>query len=126
MQPCVKFETNGQIEVDDLVRMLEYNGGTNFFVQVTTGSAGEGVKRHFIVEFNDTGDAHSRRRYLHGFHAFPNDKNEEGWTRVQLGADERAAHYMTEIGLELGGKMFDDRDGSRHVLEARPSYGMVA
>jgi hypothetical protein len=126
MQPCVKLETTGIVDLDELVRLFEYHGAEKLRLSTTTGSAGEGVQRHFLIEFDDSSDPERRRRYAAGFHAFPNDQNEYGWTRVSFGADDRALELLSEIGHELGGKLFDQRDNDfRVVFEPQPAFAMA-
>lgn len=126
MQPSAKLETDGIVDLDDFVRMLEGSGGLDVRVSVTTGSAGEGVQRHFLIEFVDTADPERRRRYAAGFHAFPSDRHEDGWTRLVFGADSRAVELLSEIGNEIGGRLFDQRDNSAVTFEPRRAYCMVA
>jgi hypothetical protein len=123
MQPCAKLETDGIVDMNELVRMFECNGASDVRVSVTTGSASEGVQRHFLIEFEDTADPDRRRRYAAGFYAFPCDRHEDGWTRLVFGADDRAVEILSEIGNEIGGNLFDQRVGSRTAFER--VYGMV-
>jgi hypothetical protein len=126
MQPSAKLETDGIVDLDEFVRVLEGNGASDVRVSITSGSAGEGVQRHFLIEFLDTADPDRRRRYAAGFHAFPSDRHEDGWTRLEFGADNRAVELLSEIGDEIGGRLFDQRDNSGMTFEPRRAYGMVA
>ncbi len=122
MQPCVKLETDGIVETDEMIRLLECRGASNPRISFGAGSAAEGVQRHFMIEFDD-GDG--RRRYVTGFHAFPSDEHENGWTRFALGANDRAFDLLSDIAQELGGRLYDQRTNLLTEIEPRTAYAMA-
>jgi hypothetical protein len=122
MQACVKLETDGIVETDEMVRLLECRGASNPSVSLGAGSAAEGVQRHFLIEFDDPADG--QRRYAAGFHAFPSDRHENGWTRIALGANDRAFDLLADIAGELGGRLYDTRSGSLTRFDPQPAFAM--
>lgn len=123
MQACVKLETDGIVEADEMIRLLERRGASNPRITFGTGSAAEGVQRHFLIEFDDPADG--LRRYAAGFHAFPSDRHENGWTRFALGANDRAYDLLSDIAGEIGGRLYDARSGSLTEIAPQPSLGMA-
>ena len=114
--PQVVLTSNGHTPVDDIVRLLRDEGAERITVDPRSGDSGAGVAGYFYIEFCDTG-AGGAKRILFGFHANPNDQNERGWTRIQIGADTRGRRMLEGVALETGGHLWNQADGSTRDFE---------
>lgn len=121
MSECVRLIVQRQVRTDEIVEALVAAGARSVEVDRRSGDSYAGVDGYFYLHFDDP-EAPGKRRTAFGFQASRSEEHEEGWTRVQLGADERGRFFVGEIGEILGGNLFDNRTQEEVDFDAaRPS-----
>lgn len=120
----VAVEIQGRADLDEIVSVLEAAGAANVAVDRRSGDPYAGVERYFFIEFDDP-RGFVGKRHVYGFHTFASDTHENGWTRLQLGADDRGRHFMQSVAETLGGWMKDERTNEEAVFEPARSLAFT-
>jgi len=108
MAQRVALEIQGRVEIAEIVEALASAGAQAIRVDPRSGDSGAGVGRYFFIAFDDAGDG-DRRRTAFGFHALPSTEAEHGWTRFELGADDRGRRFVENVAERTGGWFIDER-----------------
>lgn len=112
MATNVRLIVQRRVPVADIVAALEEAGARGVTVDPRTGDPYEGVSRYFYVEFDDP-LGREARRIAFGFHCPDSEEHPNGWTRFQIGADERGRDLVAAVGQAVGGELYDNRTGEQ-------------
>lgn len=104
----VAVEIQGKVGLDEIVSVLRDCGATNVTVDRRSGDCYAGVEGYFFIEFDDA-YGFVGRRHAYGFHAHASDEHEHGWTRFELGADDRGRMFVEALAEAFGGWFKDER-----------------
>ena len=110
MRERVALETQGKVPTSDIAAALVAAGASNLCIDPRAGDSGASVEQYYFFEFDDSRDG-GKHRVGFAFHCFPSSEAEKGWTRFELGADDRAHDLVSAIGQSVGGWLKDDRSG---------------
>lgn len=130
MSKPVRLTIWRQVREADILSALRGAGAENVSLDPRTGDPYEMVDRYFFIEFDDP-EGQQRRRTASGFVASLQEGHLLGYTRLQLGSDERGRHFVAAVGRALGGVMDDHRVGDEvdfndPATAAAPAYEAAA
>lgn len=108
----VAAEIQGKVGLDDIVGLLRGLGATNVVVDRRSGDCYAGVEGYFFIEFDDE-RGFVGRRHAYGFHGHASEENPEGWTRFELGADDRGRTFVEAVAEAHAGWFVDERTNER-------------
>lgn len=114
MAKRVALEAQGRVSPEELASLMIDAGATSVEIDRRSGDPSSGVDLNFFIECQLAGE----RRTAFGFIGNPSSENEDGWTRLELGANEAARALMLSVAQATSAWFIDERNNETARFDA--------